>query len=141
IGGEGVLGAVGVGDDDPLARERVVHLHDALHQGFTTFPAFRHDVHTCTRFGLPLTSARTRCTFGFQRRFVRRCEWLRRMPKRGFLPHTSQTDAIVGNLSQRTGWTQKASSEADTIPAVGVLETLAPSDLRRVVSTYRHVLR
>jgi len=37
--------------------------------------------------------------------------------------------------------TQKASSEADTIPAVGVLETLTPSDLRRVVSTYRDVLR
>lgn len=29
--------------------------------------------------------------FGFQRRFVRRCEWLTRMPTRGRLPHTSQT--------------------------------------------------
>jgi uncharacterized protein len=29
----------------------------------------------------------------------------------------------------------------DTIPAVGVLETLSPSDLRRVVSKYRDVLR
>ncbi len=29
----------------------------------------------------------------------------------------------------------------DTIPAVGVLQSLAPSDLRRVVSTYRDVLR
>jgi uncharacterized protein len=29
----------------------------------------------------------------------------------------------------------------DTIPAVGVLQALAPSDLRRVVSTYRDVLR
>ena len=36
-----------------------------------------------------------RCTFGFQRRLVRRCEWLRRMPNCGFLPHTSQTDAIA----------------------------------------------
>lgn len=46
------------------------------------------------RFGVPFTIARTRWTFGFQRRFVRRCEWLRRMPKRGCFPHTSQTDAI-----------------------------------------------
>ena len=33
--------------------------------------------------------------FGFQRRFVRRCEWLSCMPNCGFLPQTSQTDAIA----------------------------------------------
>jgi hypothetical protein len=46
------------------------------------------------RRGAPFTMARTRCTFGFQRRFVRRCEWLSRIPNCGRLPHTSHTDAI-----------------------------------------------
>src|SRR5262249_6266433 len=67
-------------------------------QGLATLPAFRQDVHTLTRFGAPFTIARTRCTFGFQRRFVRRCEWLSFMPKIGFLPHTSQTDDIGTHL-------------------------------------------
>jgi hypothetical protein len=56
-------------------------------------------VHTFTRFGVPFTIARTRCTFGFQRRFVRRCEWLSFIPKTGFLPHTSQTDDIGTHLA------------------------------------------
>jgi hypothetical protein len=55
-------------------------------------------VHTFTRFGAPFTIARTRCTFGFHRRLVRRCEWLSFMPKIGFLPHTSQTDDIGTHL-------------------------------------------
>jgi hypothetical protein len=33
--------------------------------------------------------------FGFQRRLVRRCEWETFMPKDGFLPQISQTDAMV----------------------------------------------
>src|SRR4051812_17770804 len=64
-------------------------------QGLTTLPALMHDVQTCNRRGEPLTIARTFCTLGFQRRLVRRCEWLMRMPKFGFLPHTSQTDAMT----------------------------------------------
>jgi DAK2 domain fusion protein YloV len=51
-------------------------------------------VQTFTRLGAPLTSALTRWMFGFQRRFVRRCECDTDMPHEGFLPHTSQTDAI-----------------------------------------------
>ena len=42
--------------------------------------------------------ARTRWMFGFQRRLVRRCEWLTLLPNDGFLPQTSHVDAIVGNL-------------------------------------------
>jgi hypothetical protein len=61
----------------------------------TILPAFRHEVQTWTRFGVPLTTARTFCTFGFQRRRVRRCEWLSRMPKFGRLPQISQTDAMI----------------------------------------------
>jgi hypothetical protein len=29
---------------------------------------------------------------------VRRCEWLTDMPNDGFLPHTSHTDAMTGDL-------------------------------------------
>ncbi len=39
-----------------------------------TLPAFRHEVHTLRRLGVPATTARTRWMFGFQRRLVRRCE-------------------------------------------------------------------
>ncbi len=45
------------------------------------------------------TTARTRCTLGFHRRLVRRCEWLTFMPKPGFLPQMSHTDAIGGEPS------------------------------------------
>jgi hypothetical protein len=62
-------------------------------------------VQTWIRLGLPSTMARMRWTFGFQRRFVRRCEWLTRMPNCGFLPHTSHTDAI-GTTSKRVGNSQ-----------------------------------
>lgn len=31
---------------------------------------------------------------GFHRRRLRRWEWLTRIPNDGFLPHTSQTDAM-----------------------------------------------
>ena len=70
------------------------------------------------------------------------------MPNCGFLPHTSQTDAIALSLCARDSWTTgqtggtgKATSDRSTIPAVGVLQSLAPADLRRVVSTYRDALR
>ena len=39
-----------------------------------TLPALMQEVHTLSRFGVRPTRARTRWMFGFQRRFVRRCE-------------------------------------------------------------------
>jgi hypothetical protein len=60
-----------------------------------------HDVHTCSRFGAPFTTARTRCTLGFHRRLVRRCEWLTFMPNPGFLPQISHTDAMEVNLPEQ----------------------------------------
>ena len=62
--------------------------------GFVTLPARRHEVHTCKRRGEPLTTARTRWMFGFQRRLVRRCEWLTFMPNDGFFPQISHTEAM-----------------------------------------------
>ena len=53
------------------------------------------DVHTWMRLGLSPTIARILWMLGFQRRLVRRCEWLMLIPKDGRLPHTSQTAAIV----------------------------------------------
>src|SRR3954471_20428471 len=54
-----------------------------------------HEVQTSTRLTVPLTIARTRWMLGFQRRLVRRCEWLMLMPNEGCLPHTSHTDAMT----------------------------------------------
>ena len=62
--------------------------------GLVTLPARMHEVHTWRRFGAPSTKARTRCTLGFHRRLVRRCEWLTFMPNEGFLPQMSHTDAM-----------------------------------------------
>src|SRR5262249_53564426 len=80
------------------------------------------------RLGLPSTMARTRWTLGFQRRFVRRCEWLMRIPNRGFLPHTSPA-AAIGPPSE--GWgTAKDSNDNPGAPNVtavtsaGVVATL-----------------
>jgi hypothetical protein len=58
-----------------------------------------HDVQTDSRLGEPLTSARMRWMLGFQRRFVRRWEWLMLMPKEGCFPHTSHTAAMGFDLS------------------------------------------
>src|SRR5436305_5916489 len=54
-----------------------------------------HEVQTCTRFVEPLTTARIRWMFGFQRRLERTCEWLMLTPNDGFLPHTSHTAAMT----------------------------------------------
>ena len=67
--------------------------------GLTTFPDRMHDVHTWMRFGDPFTMARTRWMFGFQRRLVRRWEWLMFIPKDGFLPQISHTAAMTLRLS------------------------------------------
>ncbi len=61
-----------------------------------TLPALMHDVHTSSFVGVfPLlpASARTVWMLGFQRRRVRRWEWLTDMPKPGPLPQTSQVAA------------------------------------------------
>lgn len=71
-----------------------------------TFPARRQPVHTFSRVGDPLTTARTRWMFGFQRRFVRRWEWETFMPNDGFLPQISQTDAIT-TLSRRADFSAR----------------------------------
>jgi hypothetical protein len=55
-------------------------------------------VQTRTRFGAPPTTARTFWMLGLQRRFVRRWEWLTRMPTRGRFPQTLQT-ADISNLT------------------------------------------
>ena len=63
--------------------------------GLTTLPERRQPVHTFMRTGVAPTRARTRWMFGFQRRLVRRCECETFMPKDGFLPQISQTDAMM----------------------------------------------
>lgn len=50
---------------------------------------------TLRRLGAPLTIARTRWMFGFQRRFVRTCECEMLCPKLGPLAQTSQIAATV----------------------------------------------
>src|SRR3954451_21966496 len=49
-----------------------------------------HEVHTSSFLGVLPTMARTVWMLGFQRRRVRRWEWLTDMPKPGPLPQTSQ---------------------------------------------------
>jgi hypothetical protein len=63
--------------------------------GLVTFPARMHEVQTWRRLGAPLTTARTFWMFGFQRRFVRLCEWLRLIPNEGCLPHMSHVAAMA----------------------------------------------
>ena len=58
----------------------------------------RHHVQTRTPIGAPATTARTFWMLGLQRRFVRRWEWLTRMPTRGRFPQTLQT-ADISNLT------------------------------------------
>src|SRR6516164_10144710 len=58
------------------------------------------EVHTYRRLGVPPTMARTRWTFGFQRRRVRRCECETLLPKPGPLPQMSQTEATGSLLSE-----------------------------------------
>jgi hypothetical protein len=58
-----------------------------------TLPAFRHEVQTFSRFGVPLTTVRTRWMFGLNRRLVRRWLWETLLPKPGPLAQMSQTAA------------------------------------------------
>lgn len=64
--------------------------------GLVTLPALMQLVHTfILRVERP-TCTRMRWMFGFQRRFVRRWEWLTLIPKEGRLSQISQTEAIMG---------------------------------------------
>jgi hypothetical protein len=60
-----------------------------------TLPALRQAAQTFRRVGVLPTMARTRWMFGFQRRFVRRCECEMLWPKLGPFPQTSQLAATV----------------------------------------------
>ncbi|MCU1659536.1 MAG: Dak phosphatase [Pseudonocardiales bacterium] len=63
------------------------------------------------------TSARTRCTFGFHRRWVRRWECETDMPKPGPLPQTSQTLATVASLVDLHGErVRRMTFENDLVP-------------------------
>jgi hypothetical protein len=62
---------------------------------FLTRPERMQAVQTRMCFLAPLTTAFTRRRLGFHRRRVTLCAWLIVFPKDGFLPHISQTSAIV----------------------------------------------
>jgi uracil-DNA glycosylase len=60
-----------------------------------TRPALRHEVHTLSLRGVPFTTARTFWMLGFHRRGERRWEWETCIPKPGFFPQMSHTDAMA----------------------------------------------
>jgi hypothetical protein len=62
---------------------------------FFTRPERMQSVQTRMCFRAPLTTALTRRRLGFQRRRVTLWAWLIVFPKLGFLPQSSQTNAIV----------------------------------------------
>ena len=62
-----------------------------------------HDVQTPSFLGVLPTIARTVWMLGFQRRRVRRWEWLTDMPKPGPLPQTSQIADTELSSYNRTG--------------------------------------
>lgn len=111
-------------------------------------------VQTFTRFVAPLTDARIRWMFGFQRRLVRRWEWETDMPHDGPLPHISHFDAIICSwrtftVGGRPVWADPNSHEilagqtfrptgcALHSGLVGTLERVDTEALRRLVVTFR----
>jgi hypothetical protein len=88
---------------------------------FWILPALMQEVQTSMRLGAPLTRARTRWMFGFQRRFVRRWEWLTFIPNDGFLPHTLQTAAMTTYTPQ-----DPVGKRLTTIPAELARATISP---------------
>lgn len=87
--------------------------------GLVTLPDLMHPVHALTRRGVPSTMARIRWMLGFQRRLVRLCEWLTLMPKPGFLPQMSHTDAMVTLLFARRGGPDRARTACQVSSAGG----------------------
>ena len=70
---------------------------------FTTLPLRRHPVQTRMRL---LPCAVLACTgrkLMFQRRLVMLCAWLTLLPETGFLPHISQTCAMIGAPNYESG--------------------------------------
>ncbi len=61
-----------------------------------TLPAFRQRVQTYSLLGVEPTRIRTFWRFGSKRRRVATIEWLRLLPKAGFLPQEIQTFAMRG---------------------------------------------
>src|SRR3954454_11233149 len=87
-----------------------------------------HEVHTSTRRGTPFTSARTRCTLGFHRRFVRTCECETDRPHDGCLPQTSHTAATrrASHMNFRAGLTSiPAADGADQPSSAPAVTTIA----------------
>src|SRR6266702_3515314 len=70
---------------------------------FCTLPVRMQRVQTLIRFTVPLTTARTRCRFGIQRRLVTLWAWLIRFPNTGALPQTSHIFAIVDSSNNAKG--------------------------------------
>jgi len=67
-----------------------------FYAGFFILPDVMHLVHTVTRFTPPPGwTARTFFRFGFHLRLVTLWAWLILLPNIGFLPHISQTLAMV----------------------------------------------
>jgi hypothetical protein len=66
---------------------------------FMTFPAFKQEVQTVTRFGTPFTLARTVCKLGNQRLLVRLWACETEWPNDGFFPHSSHIFDIVPIVS------------------------------------------
>jgi DAK2 domain fusion protein YloV len=123
-----------------------------------TLPALMHPVHTCMRLGAPFTMVRIFWMFGFQRRFVRRCEWLTFMPNDGCFPQTSHTAAMTTYLDAsgpvirpvlrtRRGYRSapeaanpRVSHRPPSIRAMTTLTRLGADELRAVVQGYRDAL-
>ena len=75
--------------------------------------------------------------FGFHRRLVRLCEWLRLIPKEGCLPHISQFAAMARASNE---WVLRTVTKV-SILAMEALRRLRPADLVSLMSVYRDLLR
>ena len=105
--GQVIVIQIGVAHDDTITTAGIVGLDDSLHDdaafqpALTILPDLMQPVQTFRRVGVLPTKARTFWIFGFQRRFVRRCECDTAMPHDGPLPHTSHTDAMIIHFRKR----------------------------------------
>src|SRR5207302_7680050 len=86
----------------PRGSERLRGLTRAAYAALATLPAFRQRVQTYTRRGVPLSSMRTRCRLGSNRRLVATIEWLRLLPNAGPREQTWLTSGMAGEY--RGSW-------------------------------------